>query len=390
MTILPNVPLRCRITAVAYPLLVFLCVSLITGCWSHESGWRGSIEEQDGVILVDNPKLPLYPQDAVSLTVELTLGGTDERLEYIFSNIVIEVDDAGSIFVLDSETRNIRVFSPEGKYLRTIGRPGQGPGELQRPRYLHITPRQKVLVYDLRSRRVSFFTLEGSFLRQVPAGGHGLLLNLIEDLQGHYYGQASTIETIGIHRLDHELSSLGVIAQKERRTASSDRVAEYRLMTTGFLFALGPENDLIWGTGDTYELNITDAAGNLKKSISRDHDPVPFSGITRTKYIDLFTNGRGLRPGVPVIAPDHCPAIFGLAVDETGRILTGTFESPDPQQDYYFFDVFDPEGRYLARFPVELSDFRIPVVWKRGRLYAISKDREGYPVIKRYRVTWSD
>jgi len=91
-----------------------------------------------------------------------------------------------------------------------------------------------------------------------------------------------------------------------------------------------------------------------------------------------------------VIAPDHCPAIFGLAVDETGRILTGTFESPDPQQDYYFFDVFDPEGRYIARFPVELSDFRIPVVWKKGRLYAISKDLEGYPVIKRYRVTWSD
>ena len=40
--------------------------------------------------------------------------------------------------------------------------------------------------------------------------------------------------------------------------------------------------------------------------------------------------------------------------------------------------------------PGELPDFRIPVVWKKGRLYAISKDLEGYPVIKRYRVTWSD
>jgi len=45
-----------------------------------------------------------------------------------------------------------------------------------------------------------------------------------------------------IPRLDPELSSLGVIAQKERRAPSSDRVAEYRLMTTGFLFALGPES----------------------------------------------------------------------------------------------------------------------------------------------------
>jgi hypothetical protein len=47
-------------------------------------------------------------------------------------------------------------------------------------------------------------------------------------------------------------------------------------------------------------------------------------------------------------------------------------------------------SRLMVQFPGELPDFRIPAVWKKGRLYAISKNLEGYPVIKRYRVTWSD
>ena len=42
-------------------------------------------------------------------------------------------DSNGNIAVLDMASANVRIFSPEGEYLRTIGRRGNGPGEFQRP-----------------------------------------------------------------------------------------------------------------------------------------------------------------------------------------------------------------------------------------------------------------
>lgn len=39
----------------------------------------------------------------------------------------------GNIYVYDLADAYIKVYSPEGKFLRRIGGKGQGPGEIQRP-----------------------------------------------------------------------------------------------------------------------------------------------------------------------------------------------------------------------------------------------------------------
>ena len=44
----------------------------------------------------------------------------------------IEEGPDGLIYVYDRMDPSIKVFSPEGTYLRKLGRAGQGPGEIQR------------------------------------------------------------------------------------------------------------------------------------------------------------------------------------------------------------------------------------------------------------------
>ncbi len=68
----------------------------------------------------------------------------------------IDVDEDGNIYVLDRKAIHIKVFNSCGKFVRTIGKKGQGPGEFETPSGIRITPQKEVLVCDPHSRRVLF------------------------------------------------------------------------------------------------------------------------------------------------------------------------------------------------------------------------------------------
>ena len=55
----------------------------------------------------------------------------------------VAVDKAGNIYILDSGNARIQKFGPDGKYLATIGRKGQGPGEFILPDGLDIDKRRQ-------------------------------------------------------------------------------------------------------------------------------------------------------------------------------------------------------------------------------------------------------
>jgi hypothetical protein len=84
---------------------------------------------RDGVLYVVNDETPagksrIEPE-------ELWRRG-DEEDEILFGSVgSVVTDPAGNFYVLDSQLSEIVVLSPEGDYLRTIGREGEGPGEFR-------------------------------------------------------------------------------------------------------------------------------------------------------------------------------------------------------------------------------------------------------------------
>jgi len=73
-------------------------------------------------------------------------------------------------------------------------------------------------------------------------------------------------------------------------------------------------------------------------------------------------------------------------VDDEGRIFVKRFEGIENTKRIYC-EVFDPQGRYLTDiiFPINM----LPGLFKRGKLYTVEEDEEGYRVIKRYKVKWN-
>jgi len=59
----------------------------------------------------------------------------------------------------------ISVFSPDGEFLRTIGREGEGPGEFRRGSELFVTPDNKVGVAQMMPGKIVMLSPDGK-----PAG----------------------------------------------------------------------------------------------------------------------------------------------------------------------------------------------------------------------------
>lgn len=77
----------------------------------------------------------------------------------------------GNIVVANTSSNELRVFSPTGKFIKTYGRTGSGPGELERMMWIGRGG-DTVHVFDPRNRRISTFGVTSGFLksRSVPAG----------------------------------------------------------------------------------------------------------------------------------------------------------------------------------------------------------------------------
>ena len=74
------------------------------------------------------------------------VGGLDEGSEVLSILIVVAVDPQGRVLITNWQHQEIFVFSETGRFLRTVGRAGDGPGEFRDisgistgPRYVHVS-----------------------------------------------------------------------------------------------------------------------------------------------------------------------------------------------------------------------------------------------------------
>lgn len=94
----------------------------------------------------------------------LTVGALDGNPAYVFGEIQdLAVDDAGNIYVLDGQERNVRVFGPNGSHKQTVGRPGSGPGEYRAPKAV-LVHHDSLLVLDPANLRITTYTIGDSLL----------------------------------------------------------------------------------------------------------------------------------------------------------------------------------------------------------------------------------
>ncbi len=137
--------------------------------------WAGSETTRAGTIHVMNPATPIESA-ATTTPEELWRVGGDEDEDVLFGVITsVAVDSDGLVYLLDAQMNVVHVFSPEGEFLREIGREGEGPGEFRRAEDLFLTVDGNIAVMQRMPGKIVQITTGGDALEnyKLPQGPEG-------------------------------------------------------------------------------------------------------------------------------------------------------------------------------------------------------------------------
>ena len=370
-------------------LLMLLFSAMHILCGKQESEWEGTIEEQNGIIIVKNPDNPIYKRNILILEEELSLGKKQGEKEYMFTRIMsIDIDQDENIYVLDKASMEIRVFNKKGKFLRSFGSRGQGPGEFQNPQFMQILNNQEMIVWDPLSRRFLVFSLVGEYLRQISTARLASPLNPVKwDRRGNLITFIIPPPVMGgpeLVKLNEKFVHLMTIGRIEKDNSYPKR--EFKVMSPGLSCAVFKDDSVIWGNSKKYELQILNPEGKLSRKILRYCKPVKITERTRKELEEDYSRSSVGKLKFKPIFPRHYPFFQDISVDEEGRIFILTFESPGKEERFYYLDIFDSEGRYIGKAPIKRR--MSGLFWKKKKLYIIERDEEGFNTVKRYNILW--
>ncbi|MFC1564616.1 6-bladed beta-propeller [candidate division KSB1 bacterium] len=144
---------------------LFVSVILITAFTVNSNAQ--TIEIIDGVRYVHNNEPKWGNDPKVNLEFVQKIGGLEETDEnYIFkTGIVSDVDKDGNIYIYDYSGRRLQKYDANGKFLRTIGSEGQGPGEFQSLSSFQALDSGEIINLDSFGYRFQFLSPEGRYLK---------------------------------------------------------------------------------------------------------------------------------------------------------------------------------------------------------------------------------
>lgn len=93
---------------------------------------------EDSIQIIANPNEPVFGEIIFDLEEDLRIG-KESNENYLFYKIRdVQVDLSENIYVSDMNNYRIQKIDKNGKYLQTIGRWGQGPGEFEQPTIIRL------------------------------------------------------------------------------------------------------------------------------------------------------------------------------------------------------------------------------------------------------------
>jgi len=147
---------------------MFLCLVLLFGNCSNNDDIY-TIEIKDGVKYVHN-RAPLWGDESkIGLEFLQKIGVIEGKNEnyLLYKPTCIAEDMKHNIYILDSGNYRIQKFDSNGRYLKTFGRRGQGPGEFFTPVCLAIDTIGTMYIGDIGINRIIILDSNGKEIRRI-------------------------------------------------------------------------------------------------------------------------------------------------------------------------------------------------------------------------------
>lgn len=329
------------------------------------------------------------PREAV---VDLSIGSLEGPVETMFGNVrAIVPDDAGGVYVYDSQVPAIRYFDASGRFVRQVGRRGEGPGEY-RDAVLGMAIRSdgRLQIRDARNGRVTMYEADGAYSEQwIVASGLFTNQAMFLDEDDHTYlkvlqeqPRSGAAWKIGLLHYDQH----GRIVDTIPDPWVAHQPAGGGFLTPSKQWTFGWDGSMIVGVNDTYRFEVRRRGGEVIR-VERETTPLRLSDAEHAAYEErrehqIRTQGRFMTT-LPGETPWIKPAYREMSAGRSGRVWVRLYAPVEPQPNFEpaaegeppawpfiepkVFDVFGSDGTYLgqvyAPHDVTVHVFGDDVLW---------------------------
>lgn len=397
---------------------LLLC-GAVAACGGGSAGeWGGTVTDSAGVAIVSNPAAGVW-RGSNGWRVEETLriGATDGDPNYQFGAIVgLDVDGDGRIYVLDQQAQNVRVYDANGAYLRSIGRPGNGPGELSPGAgAVLVGPGDTLFVPDAMQQRVNRFLPDGTAAGSFPLPMTGGLAIRWAHLPGGRFAQetrpipipgqqnATNVHAVLVRGTDGAVLDTLLRLPEGQSFRMQGGAPQIRIFEPEPVWDVWPDGSAVSAVNTDYRIEVRAPDGRLVRIVKRPFDRSPVTESDQQK-IRRAMESVFEQQGVPPIVrqqlvqsigfADHYPAFYIVAAGPEWTIwvqhgqtaetaaASGTLNPEDLGAPEW--DVFDADGRYLGvvRFPERFRAMR----FIGNDIYGVWRDELDVQHVMRLRV----
>ena len=331
----------------------------------------------------------LIPLAAFPVQESVVIGNGSGDAQLIFPEQVEEGPD-GNIYVYDQQSAFIKVFSPDGRFLRKMCGKGEGPGEIKRTDDLafNFTFDKKKLYfteYFGGHRWITFMELSGKFhhvlkldvgtefavSRSVPLKDRGFLaqvsLRYIPEKKREYFLYRCPTSLV-------KISPDGKIGNEILRTEYAERIsyiADGADLPIPFvpvlIWALLPNDRIVFSEGLSNSLKVYNQEG---KEVGKIKTPLPEPQPVTTKdlekwkknLIENFRDKSWYNQFGKVIEKytkslyEKRPNMYGISVTPGSRLLIAGSSLESGKRAYWLTDL---EGNTVKKIEINGSGLKI-------------------------------
>lgn len=350
----------------------------------------------------------IYKSGIVRFVPILAIDDSSMPKDTLFESVIdVVTDNNGNVYACDYKANNIKKFDSSGKFLKTIGRQGQGPGEFNNPSKI-VVSNDRLIVLDSGNGRFCALSLDGEFIKSAPISIGEIPRNIRALTNGDIAVEVEKLYYKEPDKPQEYLIEIYSLDLEKKKTVYSQEIWRYKLkmkedrpvqvpqpFSPRIYWDISPTGKLVIGYSKKYEIEIYDIDKGKISSFAHSYEPIKVTDKDKEKFFAGMgiVSGGVYKQGADDFTikntefPRFKPAFQQIKVDSEGNILVMCYRN-NIDEEAKFFDAFDSQGNFIRNVQIiGKGAFPYYPVIRDSSFWQQEVNKEGFTKIVKYRIS---
>ena len=333
---------------------------VLISCGKKETGEK-VVPDKEGVKNYTNTSTPTDPTATLELKKLFTISGENDVDSTASFNrpLSLTSDKEGNIYILDMNSMSLKKFDKDGNFVKSIGRRGQGPGELFYPSFVMLIE-DTLMIMSQGQKKISRFNTDGDFIDdkrmemdvQLPKTYDNR--NIVSYTVIFNQNETDPKIKFSLSLLDKNLKVTNAFEKKE---IDIQDFAQGKVKISDLLIPFIPAKNKVYlseNDDNQYKINVFDMDGNKISTIKKQYKRIKNSPEEKEEFqAYMEKNNNGMNDGSMKL-DNFKKAFSSMYYDKYGRLLIVPEVDRKDDKEGSYIDIFK-DGTFLNRVDFEIN-----------------------------------